>query len=155
MARISMTICDLCKEEIKEDDTEYSIVLSSCKDSKATARGTKVPADLNSGEICCNCHRSLLARLKKSPADLLRPINSQRSSGPFSETHLFSGRTAPSAPRDSVEDLFQLADGEFRVPSQAHTVPRAAEPECHHDKKSFGDDGKFICLSCNEVLGAA
>jgi len=51
------------------------------------------------------------------------------------------------------DEAVTLADGEFKVPSKAHTVPRPPEKKCQHDKKSFGDDGKFICLLCNEVLG--
>lgn len=174
MARISMIVCDLCKEEIKEDETAYAIVLSLCVDDNKS-RGIKRPGKEESGEICVNCHRSLVSRLNKSPADLLRApkmpltfppaaINPQKPAQfldcittNVGAAGLQVGKSATvefsDGPINSV-DAKQIGDGEFKVASRAHTIPRQLPPKCTHDKKSFGDDGKFICLVCQEVLGS-
>lgn len=170
-----MIVCDLCKEEIKEGDTEYSIVLSSCKDDDAGSRGIQRPGNEESGEICRNCHRSLVNRLNKSPADLLRapqmalifpnkPINPQQPAQFLDCVGVELGATGQkigkstavglSAPRFNSETAQQLSDGEFKVKSVAHMIQQPPSPKCNHDKKSFGDDGRFICLLCDEVLGA-
>lgn len=168
-----MTVCDLCKEEIKEDDTAYAIVLSSCKNN-TQSRGIQSPGNEKSGEICANCHRSLLNRLNKSPADLLRvpqmaltfpssPINPQKPAQFLDCTGIELGTTGQNLGKSAAVGLFGgqineagvklLADGEFKVESRAHMIKRPPSPECNHDKKSFGDDGRFICLLCDEVLG--
>ncbi len=169
MARISMIVCDLCKEEIKEDDTAYAIVLSSY------VNGNKNSESQENGEICRNCHRSLVIRLNKSPTDLLRasqmaltfpnkPINPQKPAqfldcfgielGATGQNFGKSAAVGLSESQINSETAQQLAEGEFKVKSRAHLIERLPPPKCNHDKKSFGDDGKFICLLCDEILGA-
>jgi len=148
MARISLVICDLCKEKI-EDEAIFGIVLTS-RDEMGT-----------NGEICKNCFRSLLSRLKSSPETVLQtrlrtqggPNNSPQSLRCIGVQDGGSGvvlgvSDAVSHPEGSKE----LSDGEFKVPSQAHTIPRE-KSSCNHDRKSFADNGEVICLECSELLG--
>ena len=180
MARISMIVCDLCKEEIKEDDTSYDIVLSSYK-KKPLKSGSLVrveesqPKSQEEGEICSNCHRSLVARLNKLPDDILRtqkialtfpnkPINPHEPAQfdwPLAPLTGAIGQKSGENVSDELSEgqinsqkAKQLSEGEFKVKSRAHMIKRPKYPKCTHDKKSFGDNGKFICLLCQEILGA-
>jgi len=134
MARISMILCDLCKQEIKyEDGTDYGIILFKLKENKEKKE---------EGEICLKCYRSLLNRVK-SPCGL--PKKTETKTEPkikdSKDTNVESTR----------KEINQIAEGEYRVPSRAHLI-KHKESECSHDKKTFIGDGKFMCKECKEVL---
>jgi len=152
MARISLVVCDLCKENI-EGAAVYGIALIRYNDTGEEYKENK-------GEICPNCYRSLVSRLNKEvePASWLppraqqAPSNSRQSLRCVGVQDDGSGVVGVSDAVERPPGSKKLCEGEFKVPSQAHIVPRE-KPNCKHDRKSFADNGELICLECSELLG--
>ena len=153
MARISLILCDLCKEKIsKEDDGAFEISLI-----QNVGEG-----NLLAGEICAKCHASLTARLlsteklnvrspqqpaavRKTARDLLVEKTAE---------DLYEAPEAPIGPtkeekagRKPTSDL--LEDELVQVPSlfdlkRANKVVDILKGGCPHHFKSWAD-GRVTC----------
>jgi len=148
MARISLIICDLCKEQMSDaEGGQYKVTLSFNKDLE--------------GEICGKCHGALMARLlsdekpkltskkaKKKPQ--LNATRSTTSATPdlYGPPEELSGPSEEDkAGREPTKEL--LEDEMTKVPSRfdkkiASKVVRAIKGSCPHHFKSY-QDGKIVC----------
>lgn len=148
MARISLIICDLCKNQMntEESQEEYSVTLSSLNETET------------SGEICFKCYKSLLNRLKSpeklevkkavaAKPPLVKPLaDYQEAPEP--------GEATPIAAEDyerPAESTEELLDQEIKiVPSNfdrrkaVKAMREMNDGSCLHHFKTFRD-GKVVC----------
>ena len=149
MAKISMTICDLCKEEIKTTQTGiYAIELISIDNSRSKESDSKI-----NGEICRICHDALLGKLKKAAAPWVAPRTPNNSK---QSDELLEIKDVAHSPSDTKSFILSASiddDGfAVKIPSKAHTVPVRIYDTCKHDRKRMDDDGNFMCLDCMEKI---
>jgi len=143
VAKISLTICDLCKKEIKDSDNSYSIILQADSEEK-------------NGEICCICYRSLLGRLNRIAelpwAAPPAPDNSKQILDCIAVTD--GAHTTSLGKSAFIKSSEHSGDNEgmLKIPSIAHTVPQLPSPKCSHDKKRMDDNERFVCLICGDKL---
>jgi len=140
MARIILSICDLCKET-SSHGFMHEISLS------ANSFHTK-----EDGEICSRCWAALTERLKQEGTPVL-PRVTQKSYTP-------SEKATPPAPSlDAGEPTEELLENELTVvksnltPEARRAVDKARrEKGCLHDKGfSFSSDG-IVCKICGEKV---
>ncbi len=150
MAKISMIICDLCNKEIK-DSTVYEITLSSFEKERID----------KAGEICLICYRSLLGRLNKAahlPMVWSRESKPQTADNPEQSLDCIgvtdgSPTTLGKSTFISTPTAIKSEDGEFKVPSLAHTIKHEVVRKCTHDRTRMSEDGNsFNCLDCGEKV---
>jgi len=163
MARISLVVCDLCKENI-EGAAVYGITLVRYNDTGDEYKEDK-------GEICPNCYRSLVDRLNKEvkPESWVHPRSQQAPSNPRQslqcvgvvdgDQELALGRSDAGGVLDGSK---KIINGETVIPSQGicqtgqvrwSSKTKKKKPDCKHNRKSLGPDEELICLECEQVLG--
>lgn len=158
MARISLVICDLCKNQIEQDDVgkyEVSLVLNG-----------SLP-QLETGEACRKCYTALFNRLKSPKKIELKPKTTKKHEKPYSgstkawdlgvEDGAEDGYAGPvkaigpseeeKGERKATKEL--LEDELTKVPSRfnkakATSIVNKARSKCPHHFKNW-NDGKVIC----------
>jgi len=143
MARISLIICDLCKNEMTKEESgeEYSVTLSSLNG------GNK------NGEACEKCFTALLNRLlsTQKPKVIVKstpPSQPVAVSKPetISEKPVAPVAQASSSTEELLEDEIKHVPSNFNPRKAAKAVREMNNGEtCLHHFKSFKDN-RFICI---------
>lgn len=150
MARISLVICDLCKEKIapKHDGLYEISLIKNGKD-----------AQLEAGEICSKCYRALLNRLMSEEKLKAQSVVTQQSrviqtqDEPTKRTQSKSGKNIPT---DGLEEFeLQAIPPSLdlnRGSKDIARLNREAAKKCPHLYKRY-KDGAIICTDATDVKG--
>lgn len=141
MARISLSICDLCKNTTT-DELEYKLSITSIK-----SHGPHMDI-----EICSDCESKLIAKFRQEAQPVFPGATSNILSTP-------SDSVAPSVLLDSErQPTDELLEGEVQfiksnfTEAKKRQVMKDLAEKCNHPKGFHMDeDGKgIICKDCGE-----